>query len=531
MNYNDFFIEDNLPEPLSESELNSYFEKMKSGDLEARDIIIRHNISLAFSRAIYQFYNIPYEKKELISISLIGLIKSVDTFDTSKKTTFATYACRCIDNEILMFLRKEKKHVLDCSLDSTLTNEASKNGKDFTLQDTNIIVDTNENIIENYEKKETNLIINQIINNLSPRDKEIIMLHFGFINDTSITQSEISNKLNISQSYVSRIIRRTLKQIEAKLKEQEIIEKTDEDKNPQNNEINKKKNAYIRKSLQNIYDYFNQYSKEQIDEMLSKLTDEEKKLVTLRYGEDLNNPVPNTEWKKEERYKFYKILIPKMKKLLANPEYKKENIIRKKLQSIYDYFNQYSKEQIDEMLSKLTDEEKKLVTLRYGENLNNPVTSPEWKKEYEYKFYKILMPKMKKLLANPEYKQKQTIKKEKKSDSITLDTSKPQESLIVNEIQEEDYIKVLELLKTPSFNKLLTVLSVKEAVIVSLKLGYIDGKYFSTDSISTFLGIDPQEIRDTTKNFLCSYKEYINNSIDNIIKIATDQPVTLKKKK
>lgn len=88
MNYNELFIEDKLPNPLSQSELYSYFEKMKSGDTKAREIIIKHNIKLVFNQVIKRFYNAPYEKKELVSI---GLIKSVDTFDISKKLQFTTY--------------------------------------------------------------------------------------------------------------------------------------------------------------------------------------------------------------------------------------------------------------------------------------------------------------------------------------------------------------------------------------------------------------------------------------------------------
>ena len=120
MYYNELFIEDKLPDPLSQSELYSYFEKMKSGDTKAREIIIKHNIKLVFNQVMKRFCNMPYEKKELISIGLIGLIKSVDTFDISKDRKFSSYAVKCIDNEILMFLRREKKYSKEQSLDTPL---------------------------------------------------------------------------------------------------------------------------------------------------------------------------------------------------------------------------------------------------------------------------------------------------------------------------------------------------------------------------------------------------------------------------
>ena len=105
--YENLFVIPNLPKVLSEDELKFYFSRYKTGDVEARNIIITSNIRLVFNRVLKVFINLPYEKNELIEVGLIGLIKAVDTFDYTKNIKFNSYAARCIENEILMFIRKD----------------------------------------------------------------------------------------------------------------------------------------------------------------------------------------------------------------------------------------------------------------------------------------------------------------------------------------------------------------------------------------------------------------------------------------
>lgn len=112
MKYKNPFIKSDLSQPFSEEELNIYFRNMKNGDLNARNAIIEHNIKLVINIVIKNFYNTPYEINELVSVGLIGLIKSVDTFDINKNVKFITYSVTCIKNEILEFLRKNKKILL-----------------------------------------------------------------------------------------------------------------------------------------------------------------------------------------------------------------------------------------------------------------------------------------------------------------------------------------------------------------------------------------------------------------------------------
>ena len=209
-----------------------------------------------------------------------------------------------------------------------------------------------------------------------------------------------------------------------------------------------------------------------------------------------------------------------------------------KLQTIYQYFKDYTTEQVDAMLEKLTEEERVLITYRYGEDLSNP-TAGKLTKEQTNKFYGSLVPKMRRLLSNPNKerkprkKEQELQKKESKSEYIPVASTIPIPSETQNDsknITKEACETVLELLRTPTFNQMMSVLSVKEAIIISLKLGYVDGKYFSTESIAQFLGIEVQEVIDTTRKVLLLYKENINQFIDNAIEIVTEQPKQLVKK-
>lgn len=207
-----------------------------------------------------------------------------------------------------------------------------------------------------------------------------------------------------------------------------------------------------------------------------------------------------------------------------------------KLRTLYEYFSNYDREQINDMLSKLTEEERKLITLRYGEDLDNPVTDSSWSRENIDKFYGSLIPKMRGLLAKLDInfqKENMNTKKTGKTEVVLeqekhsmnrLDV-KEASSDIVNEddllnkdnITKDEYIKILELLKTQMFCHLMEQLSSKAAIIISLRFGYINGKYFSTEAISEFLGIEENEVIDVIKNVLLLYKEKLNGFIDTVI--------------
>lgn len=210
------FIESKLPNPLDEEETNKLFDLIKKGDLNARNKIVIHNIRLVLSRIINRFAIFNIDKEDLVSIGNIGLIKAVDTFDNTKKVKFNTYATTCIDNEIIMYLRKEKNKNLISSIDDEYCKDKKIKIKD-TLED-------NIDIEKDYLDKEIYAFINEFIEKLSPRDKEIIIKRFGFYGNKTHTQRELAEEFNITKAYVSLIIINNLNKIKKSLLYKGFIE-------------------------------------------------------------------------------------------------------------------------------------------------------------------------------------------------------------------------------------------------------------------------------------------------------------------
>ncbi len=214
------FIDDNLPKPLEKNVINNYFIMMPV-DNKYRTKIIYHNIRFVINIVNNKFENTNYSKAELVEIGIIGLIKSVDTFDYTKNINFLTYASRCIENEILMFFRSDKKNQNIESLEKKFIFD----NDEITLEELNsekMISDID--IIGDYEEKELYKVIDDIVANLPLVNRTIIEKIFGFYNNKPLKQQEIAKILNVSQSYVSRILRNTLKEIKRKLVKEELIE-------------------------------------------------------------------------------------------------------------------------------------------------------------------------------------------------------------------------------------------------------------------------------------------------------------------
>lgn len=467
MNMDELFIDSHkLPEQLSQEELSNMIQQFKDGSKEARNKIITHNIRLVLSEVLCRFSSVNYDKKELVSIGVVGLVNAVDNYDMSKGYRFSSYAVKCIDNEILMFLRKLKKYNKVDSLDKIVSYK--KDGGEIRLED---LICDNTDLVEENETVEVHEIIRETVKDLPERDREVIRLAFGFYNNKIYNKTQIADKMNISQSYVSRLIVRILKKIGKILKSKGVVELPSSQL-----ELPKERKKEMAK-LKTIYEYFKDYTKEQVDEMLTKLTEEEKSLIRVRYGEDLNNPVP-TKLTKKQMDKFYGSLVPKMKRLLSNPLGKKRSRQR----------NDIIQQQLIVEQIESTNREPAYDDKTSNESL-----------EFEGKTTQVSP------IAIQEKVEQPTNNKE--------------------EITKEECIKILELLRTPTFAQMMSTLSVKEAVIIALKLGYIDGKCFSVESISEFLGIESEEVTEITKKVLLSYKENINNFLDKSIVIATDEVV------
>ncbi len=195
-----------FPKPLSQKEERQYLEQMKDGDNDARNKLIEHNLRLV-AHIIKKYYGTKCEQDDLVSIGTIGLIKAINTFDPDKKIRLSSYASRCIENEILMHLRAVKKTERDISLNETI--DTDKDGNPLTLMD---IMSVDDNILDDLDMKLNSKKLGQYINEeLSGREKTVIILRYGLNGKKPMTQKEVAGLLDISRSYVSRIETKALK--------------------------------------------------------------------------------------------------------------------------------------------------------------------------------------------------------------------------------------------------------------------------------------------------------------------------------
>jgi len=196
-----------FPHPLSEEEEKEYFEKMENGNEEARNKLIEHNLRLV-AHVVRKYENSKEEMEDLISIGTIGLIKAIKTYNNARGVRLATYAARCIENEVLMHLRNTKKVKQEVSLYDPIGYD--KEGNEISLID---ILATDNEIIDKVERKLQEAKIRGKMNILSKRERQVIEMRYGLFNGFKETQREIARKLGISRSYVSRIEKKALKKL------------------------------------------------------------------------------------------------------------------------------------------------------------------------------------------------------------------------------------------------------------------------------------------------------------------------------
>ena len=199
---------DMLPEPLSKEMEELYIERMQNGDSSAKDMLIEHNLRLVVFLA-KKYENTGVDLEDLVSIGTIGLIKGIQTFQSGKNIKLATYASRCIDNEILVHLRKNKKTKTEVSIDASLSLDGE--GNELHLED---VLGTDADIVtKEIEQASDKKIMLQEVMKLKPRDRDIIVLRYGLLGHDELTQKEVAEKLGISQSYISRIEKKVIKRL------------------------------------------------------------------------------------------------------------------------------------------------------------------------------------------------------------------------------------------------------------------------------------------------------------------------------
>lgn len=195
-------------EPLSKEEEEKYIDLLLKKDKKARDILIEHNLRLV-AHITKRYENTNIDNDDLISIGTIGLIKGIDSYSKKHGTRITTYCAKCIENEILMFFRSNKKNNNNISLDDPIGYD--KEGNDITILD--VLKTPKPDYIENMYIKDNVKLLKEYISKLTDREREIIIQRYGLLNEEEKTQKEIAKDLKISRSYVSRIEKRAITKI------------------------------------------------------------------------------------------------------------------------------------------------------------------------------------------------------------------------------------------------------------------------------------------------------------------------------
>ena len=209
---------DKLPEPLKKDEETEYILRNMDGDIEAKNKLIEHNLRLVVFLS-KKYENTGVDLEDLVSIGTIGLIKGISTYKLDKNIKLATYASRCIDNEILMFLRKNKRRKTEISFEDSLSYDGE--GNELHLED---ILGTDPDVVTKgiEEETEKSLLHNEITK-LNKRDKLIMTLRYGLFNNEEMTQKEVAEYLGISQSYISRIEKKIIRKIKSNVNIWQIV--------------------------------------------------------------------------------------------------------------------------------------------------------------------------------------------------------------------------------------------------------------------------------------------------------------------
>lgn len=201
-----------LPNALNEDEERELVDRLMQGDEEAKSVLIERNIRLVIYVA-KKFENNGIEMEDVVSIGSIGLIKAINSFKGDKNIKIATYASRCIENEILMYLRKVNRQKNEISIDDPINIDSEGNELSFV----DLMTDNEDTPQFEIEKLTEKQILWQILDRLSAREKEIIILRFGLLGEEEKTQKEVADDLGISQSYISRLEKRIVSQIKKEI--------------------------------------------------------------------------------------------------------------------------------------------------------------------------------------------------------------------------------------------------------------------------------------------------------------------------
>lgn len=208
-----------FPKPLTPEEEKMYLEKFEKGDEKAKEILIEHNLRLVAH--VVKKYNQADEADDLISVGSLGLIKAINSYKLNHGTQFSTYAAKCIENEILMLIRANKKHKSNVSIEDILGSDDEEN----EIHVGDLSFDEDQNVEMLVEQKMISQDLDKVLKkHLSPREYEIMCMRYGLLGSAMLTQRDVAKKLNISRSYISRLEKKSIEILRKVLKKSDFVE-------------------------------------------------------------------------------------------------------------------------------------------------------------------------------------------------------------------------------------------------------------------------------------------------------------------
>lgn len=481
---------------LSASEEKNIGYRILNGDKKAKDILIKRNLKLVVSIA-KKYYSSNLTLMDLIQEGNIGLMKAVEKFDVTKGCKFSSYATWWIKQSINYALMDK---------DRSIRIPVYVYKKLLEYKRTELILMNKLNKEPTIEQiaKELKISVKEAIK-ISELQDDVTSANIlvGENKDTELIEflespDELTENVIVDES-LQKEVRALLKKCNLKDREIEVlmlrygIDKKDE------------------KNLREIGEMFGLTC-----ECIRQT--EAKAITKIRRSKHIRNLAiyMNNPKQAIERIENYRMYYAASNNSVCNPSKisnRNKNKVGNELLSIYAYLCDYSKEEIDMVLNSLTQEEKILLTLRYGSDLENPVSSKDLTRKDKAKFYNVLIPKIKRSLNN--------IRKEDDSFFNKLIN-------LENKISKEDYKKILRIIKTKRFSDLAKKSSVKVAIIMSLTFGYIYNISFPIEAISRFLDISEEEILEIIKNTSEIYKDLNSSNIDNLMTSQKEKELILK---
>lgn len=589
MNRKNIFVIE-APKALSEDVQLAYFKRLRKGDLSVREELINHNIRLVIHIVKNKFYNASYDMDDLISEGIIGLMNAVDTFDYKITPKFSTYASKTIENQILMLLRKPVKN--DISLEATINSKNEKNNLTFK----ELIKDENINVEEELLSNDLSETIIRLIDEIEDdMERDIVRLSFGF-GCKRVPQRVLAEKYKVSQPTISRIFNRSVRVIAYKLETMGLINISSEQREKLNfDELLDKDEPFIKKICKTIYQYFDGYTREEVNYVISLLNDEEKKIIYMRYGEDLDNPLINKNFNKEVASKLYCLIIPKMKNRLKRIKDGKDI---KETRTFYSFFEGYTKDEVKEAIGLLASDEREIIYLKYGNDLENTSDAKKIDRKMMRTINASIVPKIrvrlermkngKDMFSNINKRFVQNIYEclkgytEEEVDAVIGTLSKEDmdvlhirygEDLRSNTLSENWHSKYnydfynklipkmkrrLEKMRINGFNgegldsskkiessssesfgflkeseikNIFSLLEPYKAFIIGLRFGYVDGKCYSVEEISEKLKISPKIVIKNIRDGLITYRNLVSKNVEDEIESMNDEVMKLNFKK